>query len=97
MGAPRAPCFPPVGIWVEPVALGGSAALVTFQHSEIPANLSGKRDSCLHQASLESPRAAEAGNCGPNPGKDPPAKGAMSCLENNPRVAQLGSELQQKC
>lgn len=39
---PRAPCFPPTGIWVEPVGLGGSAALVTFQRGEIPANLRGK-------------------------------------------------------
>lgn len=34
--------FPPTGIWVEPVGLGGSAASVTFQRGEIPANPSGK-------------------------------------------------------
>lgn len=34
--------FPPARIWVEPVGLGSSAALVTFQQDEIPANLNGK-------------------------------------------------------
>lgn len=39
--------------------LGGSAALVTFQHSEIPANLNGKGiPACSNKLPLEPPHAA---------------------------------------
>lgn len=99
--------FPPTGIWVEPVGLGGSAALVTFQRGEIPANPSGKgtpvctsefpwNPLVLLQLGIVVTHTSTSLGRIVRPTEPCPAW-HRRCLENSPGVAQLGSELQQKC
>lgn len=99
--------FPPAGIWVEPVGLGGSAASVTLQRGEIPANPGGKgtpvctsefpwNPLVLLQLGIVVTHTGTALGRIVRPTEPCPAW-HQHCLENSPGVAQLGSELQQKC